>query len=206
MKQCPECGNSPSYHDRIDCEYDETPTDEWEKGLVGFRPAPVFDISQTDGEPLPELETEATDEADKLVPALLEAVSSLEVRVNVVSPAEWTHGDAKGICQYQSDDRPLVEVRDRENSADLSVTLVHEYARALLHGCVDEPERSKRELEAEAVGYIVGRYFRLDTSGSAFYLAAWQDEETDVILDRLHRINSSAREIIDVVDEVIDDE
>ncbi|MCU4744617.1 ArdC-like ssDNA-binding domain-containing protein [Natronoglomus mannanivorans] len=78
-KQCPECGNSPSYHDRSDCEYDDTPADEWEKGLVGFRPAPVFDISQTDGEPLPDLETEATGEADELVPALLEAASSLEV-------------------------------------------------------------------------------------------------------------------------------
>ncbi|GAB7120926.1 hypothetical protein JCM9743_33960 [Natrinema sp. JCM 9743] len=64
-KQCPDCGNSPSYHERSDCEYDETPLDSWEKGLVGFRPAPVFDISQTDGEPLPDLETEARGQADE---------------------------------------------------------------------------------------------------------------------------------------------
>jgi len=170
-KQCPECENSPSYHDRSDCEYDETSPEEWSKGLVGFRPAPVFDISQTEGEPLPELETEATGEADELVPALLEGASMLEVEAKVVSPAEWTHGDARGVCQYRSpSERPLIEVRDRENSADLAVTTVHEYAHARLHGDVDnETERSKRELEAEAVGYIVGRYFGLDTSGSAFY-------------------------------------
>ncbi len=206
-KQCPECGNSPSYHERSGCEYDETPPDEWSKGLVGFRPAPVFDISQTEGEPLPELETEATGDGDELVPALLEVASSLEIEVEVVSPEEWLHGRAMGVCHHRSDAQPLVEVRDRENQADLAVTLVHEYAHAMLHGGVDdETERSKRELEAEAVGYIVGRYFGLDTSGSAFYLAAWQDEETDTILDRLQRISSTGQKIIDVVDEVIDDE
>lgn len=34
--------------------------EEWSKGLVGFKPAPVFDVSQTEGEPLPELDTAAT--------------------------------------------------------------------------------------------------------------------------------------------------
>ncbi|WP_126664418.1 DUF955 domain-containing protein [Haloterrigena salifodinae] len=207
-KQCPECENSPSYHDQSDCEYDETSPEEWSEGLVGFRPTPVFDFSQTKGEPLPELETEATGEADELVPALLEGASMLEVEVEVVSPAEWPHGDASGVCQYRSPaQQPLIEVRDRENSADLAVTTVHEYAHALLHGAVDdETERSKRELEAEVVGYIVGRYFGLDTSGSAFYLAAWQGEESAAILDRLERISSTAAKIIDVVDEVITDE
>jgi len=99
-----------------------------------------------------------------------------------------------------------VEVRDRENEADLAVTLVHEYAHALLHSGPDtEDERAKRELEAEAVGYIVGRYFGLDTSGSAFYLAAWKGDEPETLLDRLDRISSTAQEIIDVVEGEIAD-
>ncbi|WP_222913160.1 ArdC-like ssDNA-binding domain-containing protein [Natrinema sp. SYSU A 869] len=202
-KQCPECENSPSYHDQSDCEYDETAPEEWSKGLVGFRPAPVFDISQTEGEPLPELETDASGDADELLPVLLEVASSLDVDVEVVSPTEWTHGDAKGICQYRSPaERSLVEVRNRENSAALAVTLVHEYAHARLHDDVtDEINRSKHELEAERVGYIVGRYFGLDTSGSAFYLAAWEGDEPAAIFDRLERISSTAAEIITVVDE-----
>ncbi|UHQ99178.1 ssDNA-binding domain-containing protein (plasmid) [Natrinema zhouii] len=207
-KQCPECENSPSYHNQSNCEYDETSPEDWSKGLVGFRPAPVFDISQTEGEPLPELETEATGDADELLPALLEAASSLEVHVEVVSKLEWPHGDAKGVCQYRTPvEQPLIEVRDRENTADLAVTVVHEYAHARLHGDINnETERSKRELEAEAVGYIVGRYFGLDTSGSAFYLAAWQGDEPETIFERLERISSTAAEIVDVVDEVITDE
>ena len=81
------------------------------------------------------------------------------------------------------------------------MTLIHEYAHALLHFDVDdECERSKREVEAEAVAYIVGRYVGLDTSGSAFYLAAWQDDDANVIQDRLGRIRTTAATIIEVID------
>jgi hypothetical protein len=52
-RRCPECENAQSYHERIECPYDETPPEAWSKGLVGFRPASVFDISQTEGESLP---------------------------------------------------------------------------------------------------------------------------------------------------------
>ncbi|WP_254533433.1 ImmA/IrrE family metallo-endopeptidase [Natrinema gelatinilyticum] len=209
-KRCPKCENSPNYHEVSDCDYNETPPKEWSKGLVGFRPAPVFDISQTDGEPLPELETAATGEAGDLLPALLEAADRLGVDVEVVPEREWSHGDTNGVCQYRpksSRERPLVEVCERENSASLAVTLVHEYAHALLHSDIDdETERSKRELEAESVAYIVGRYFGLDTSGSAFYLAAWESDEPETIFDRLERISATAEELIDTVDEVVSHE
>ena len=105
-----------------------------------------------------------------------------------------------GVCKYRSihSFQPVVEAKTRSNQADLAVTLIHEYAHALLHFDVDsEPERAKREVEAEAVAYIVGRYFDLDTSGSAFYLAAWENEDAAVIQERLGRISSTAQEIID---------
>ncbi|UTF55769.1 ImmA/IrrE family metallo-endopeptidase [Natronosalvus rutilus] len=203
-KQCPDCENSPSYHEKIGCEYDETPPEEWSKGLVGFNPAAVFDISQTEGEPLPELETEATGDAEGLVPLLRAATDELGVTVRIVDAAEWAHGDAKGVCKQRDihDFTPIVEAKARPNQADLAVTLIHEYAHALLHFDVDdEDERSKREVEAEAVAYIVGRYFGLDTSGSAFYLAAWHGDDPEVIQNRLGRISSTAQEIIETVAE-----
>jgi hypothetical protein len=96
--------------------------------------------------------------------------------------------------------RPLVEVQDRKNQADLAVTLLHEFAHALLHFDVDNgTERAKREVEAEAVAYIVGRYCGLDTSGSAFYLAAWNSDDTEVIQERLQRISRTAEELIGVL-------
>nr|WP_233340636.1 ArdC-like ssDNA-binding domain-containing protein [Haloprofundus sp. MHR1] len=201
-KQCPECENSPSYHEQSDCDYDETSPEEWSKGLVGFKPTAVFDVSQTEGEPLPELETEAAGDADDLVPALLDAAATLDIDVRVVDAAEWEHGDAKGVCKHRTlhGCQPVVEAKARSNQADLAVTLIHEYAHALLHFDVDdEPERAKREVEAEAVAYIVGRYFNLDTSGSAFYLAAWQDDDAESIQERLGRISSTAQEVIGTV-------
>jgi hypothetical protein len=203
-KQCPECENSPSYHKNSDCEYDETPLEEWSRSLVGFKPAPVFDISQTDGEPLPELKTEATGDSDDLVPQLLDAADEFDVTARIISEEEWSHGEAKGVCKGQSpvDTHPRVEVRNRENDADLARTLIHEYAHALLHfDGDDDSERSKREVEAEAIAYIVGRYCGLDTSGSAFYLAAWESDDPEVVRDRLGRISRTSEQLITVLED-----
>ncbi|GAA0291018.1 hypothetical protein GCM10009066_01890 [Halarchaeum salinum] len=200
--QCPECGNSPNYHERSDCEYDETPPEEWSEGLVGFRPASVFDVSQTEGEPLPELETAATGDAGDLVTVLEDAAAELDVEVRIVDTDEWIHGQAEGICKPRgADERPVVEVRNRANEADLAVTLIHELAHALLHGAISDPlARSEQELEAEAVAYIVGRHYGLDTSNSSFYLAAWAGDDPEAIRERLGRISRTAEQLIDVVD------
>ncbi|MDZ7701641.1 MAG: ArdC-like ssDNA-binding domain-containing protein [Halobacteriales archaeon] len=203
-KRCPSCENATTYHEKSDCEYDETPPEQWSKGLVGFRPVPVFDVSQTEGEPLPELETGARGDAEGLVQALLEAAAELKIEVRLVDRVNWSHDNAKGICRASDSDleRALVEVIDRENEADLATTLVHEYVHAELH--VDDfevDERAKREVEAEAVAYIIGRHFGLDTSNSAFYLAAWQGEEADTIQERIERISSTAEYFVEILDD-----
>ena len=201
--KCPECGNSPSYHERADCEYDETEPEEWSRGLVGFRPTSVFDISQTEGESLPELETEAYGESGGLVEALLAATDDLGVDASIVPPEEWTHGSARGVCEHRSPTtmNPVVESIDRENRADLASTLVHEFAHALLHfECDDDTERSCREVEAEAVAYIVSRHFGLDADNAAFYLAAWDGEAPETVRNRLDRISKTAAEIIEAVE------
>ena len=162
----------------------------------------MFDVSQTEGEPLPDLDTEAVGEAGNLVPSLRDGADELGVDVRIVPADEWEHGAAEGVCTERSPHslQPLVEVQDRENQADLAVTLIHEYAHALLHFDVnDGTERTKREVEAEAVAYIVGRYCGLDTSGSAFYLAAWNSDDTEVIQERLERISRTAEELIGVL-------
>ena len=202
-KRCPKCKNAPSYHDQINCEYDERPPGEWSKGLVGFRPTTVFDVSQTEGEPLPELETAATGDGSDLVERLTEVAEDLGVAVRIVEADEWEYGEAMGVCKYRCihSFQPVVEAKARSNQADLAVTLIHEYAHALLHFSVDtELERAKREVEAEAVAYIVGRFFDLDTSGSAFYLAAWENEDSEVIQDRLGRISSTAQDLIEALE------
>ena len=201
-RQCPSCGNSAKHHERTDCD-ESTSDDEWPTGLVGFKPASVFDVSQTEGEPLPSLKTTTLGDADDLLGRLLDAAEDLEITVSVVPATEWTHGEATGVCKrFGFDAEPLIEVCDRANEADLAGTLIHEYAHALLHFDVNEEvERAKREVEAEAVAYIVGRYSGLDVSGSAFYLAAWQSDAMDVLIDRLGRISQTAATLIEAIED-----
>jgi hypothetical protein len=45
-----------------------------------------------------------------------------------------------------------------------------------------------REVEAEAVAYVVGRHFGLDTSYSAFYRPVWTDEDLENIEDHLNAL------------------
>ncbi len=138
------------------------------------------------------------------MPALENTAADIGVTVRIVNADEWAHGDPTGVCKYrnQRDLQPVVEAKARSNEADLAVTLIHEFAHALLHSDItDETERAKREVEAEAVAYIVGRYCGLNTSGSAFYLAAWQGDDSEVIQERLGRISSTAQEIIGSLEE-----
>jgi hypothetical protein len=209
-ERCPECGNSESYHDNdhVDCtHHEESDPDTWDEGVVGFKPTSVFDVSQTEGEPLPDLETEtdagAVDDPSALRERLLESADEIGVDVNVVAPENWSHGEARGICTSTNpySCNPLVKVRDRDNDADFCRTLIHEYVHARLHFQIDnDDERSKREVEAESVAYLVARYLGFDPENSKFYLARWADDDTDTIQNRLSRITDTAGEFIEAFD------
>ncbi|WP_276248551.1 ImmA/IrrE family metallo-endopeptidase [Haladaptatus sp. YSMS36] len=202
-KKCPGCGNGPSYHAKSECEFDDTPPDEWDRGIVGFTPVPVFDISQTEGEPLPELDTDVSGDGSTLLPTLLETAETLDIDVELVSPDAWSYGRARGVCFPSGDqrNRPHILVKRHANEAAVTHTLVHELAHALLHpGGINTDEKAKREVEAESVAYIVSRYCGLDADNAAFYLASWHREETVELIVRLKRIRETARQLIKNID------
>ena len=200
-KKCPECGNSPSYHsrDHVDCEHhEESDPESWRQGVVGFKPTSVFDVSQTEGEPLPELDLDAHGEADGLVNALLDAADRLSFDVSLVPEDDWNKS-SEGVTSWDPISmHPRVQVKDRENKAAVARVLVHEYAHAELHGGSDDATEAK-EVEADAVAYIVGRYFGLDVSNAANYLAAWNEDAPEAIEDRLDRISETAERLIKTI-------
>ncbi len=86
-KKCPECGDSPGWHEqaKTDCKYhEESEPEAWSTGVVGFKPVPVFDISQTEGEPLPDLDTAATDDGTEFRAAVEDACEDLPVEYEAV--------------------------------------------------------------------------------------------------------------------------
>jgi hypothetical protein len=206
--KCPECGNSPSWHEdgKTDCEYHEESNPEaWGSGVVGFKPVPVFDISQTEGEPLPELDTAAEGDGTALRYAVEDACENLPVEYDAVPARQWSHGQARGVCKgiapYSAD--PVIEVKERADDAAFTGVLVHELAHALLHypELRDSDERAKREVEAEAVAYVVCQHFGLDASGASLYLAAWSEDPTDILEERLERIRETSERLIEAIDD-----
>jgi hypothetical protein len=195
---CPDCQNSPTYTDHDDCTY-ETPQDEWQTDVVGFRPVPVFDVSQTAGEPLPELDTAARGGSAATLDRVLTAGhEGLGLDVALVEPEAWSHGDAAGVCHHGGT-TPTVRVKDRAPGATAG-TLLHEYAHAVLHdGALPNDERAAREVEAETVAYLAGRRLGLDTERSARYLAAWDGDAAETVRERLGRIQRTTTQILDAV-------
>jgi antirestriction protein ArdC len=193
---CPSCGEFVQGHG--ECR-EETPTEEWPQTVVGFRSVAVFDISQTEGEPLPELEREAHGDADWLLGALQQIADDWDIAVGIVAEEAWSHGSAWGVYG-SADDR--IELRDRENTADLARTFLHELAHARLHP--ETPDDSEQaaafELDAEATAAIVGRHVGLDTSDSRWYLSAWSHDEGVSLTDRCEQIASTAQALIERID------
>nr|WP_305794390.1 ImmA/IrrE family metallo-endopeptidase [Halomarina rubra] len=196
-ERCPTCHESRRWHEESGCR-ETTPTEEWERGVVGFKPVPVFDASQTEGEPLPALETMAYGDGKPLLARLLECARALGVEVRLIDEQEWPLGNARGACQYRGKRAPLVFLKRSDKAADMASTLIHEYAHALLHmdRSVSRPERAKREVEAESVAYVVGRHFGLEVDNSALYIARWADDESEVLTERLERISKTAQQVI----------
>jgi hypothetical protein len=195
-RACPSCGDSVQRYG--DCN-EEMPTEEWPQTVVGFRSVAVFDISQTEGEPLPELEREAHGQAGWLVDALHEVANDHDIPVRVIEESEWPHGSAWGVYGTATDQ---IDLRSRENTADLARTFLHELAHARLHpeAPVDSQQAAAFELDAEATAAIVGRHFDLDTSGSRWYLSAWAHDEDVSVTDRCEEIAVTARELIKQID------
>lgn len=166
--------------------------------VKGFRRVGVFDVGQTEGEPLVEVCRPLLGGDDQNLFGRLGAVaSSVGFEVNLTNMPVGVYGD----CTYGS---RRIRVARSAAPAQAAKTLAHEIAHALLHeGCDD---RALAELEAESTAYVVCRHLGLDTSDySLGYVSTWAGG-TDVALRQIKescsRITATARVIIDRVVEL----
>lgn len=162
---------------------------------VSFRPVPVFDLGQTEGEPLPTLASRLTGSVSDF--------DGLRAKLIALAPVPVTFedfpGDANGF--FNSSERRIV-IRGGMSEEQTIKTLAHEIAHSLLHGdgCEQEnADRETREVQAESVAYVVCRWLGLDTASYSFgYVAGWsKGKETKTLTDSLETIRKAARVIID---------
>jgi len=140
--------------------------------IVGVKPVSVFDVSQTDGDPLPE-PPKATLLTGQAPPGLWDALQGfVEAQGYTVSRGDC--GEANGITMFDS---RQVRVRADIDDAAAVKTLAHEAGHVLLHA-PDQRQpftcRGVIEVEAESVAFMVTAAHGLDASQYTFnYVAGW---------------------------------
>ncbi len=143
--------------------------------VTRFRVVTVFDISQTDGDPLPEHPCQAlTTDSERgrwLYARLLDIAKAERVSVRT---AEDIRGTANGF--YLPDSHAIV-LAPRLSDDQRAKTLCHELAHALLHRTTGKP-REEQEAEAEGTAFVVAAWAGLDTSHYSFgYVADWAGQK-----------------------------
>jgi len=156
--------------------------------LGGFKVVYVFDVSQTDGEPLPEPPEWKSPQKNA---ELNRKLTGFAISHNIVVLEKEQPGEVQG--------RSLNGTVEIDPSAGAK-TLVHEIAHELLHNA-DAPKLhvNIRELEAESVAYVVCKHFGLDGFSSPNYVAL-HGATSDLILTHLDRIRTTAARIIKAVE------
>lgn len=164
---------------------DESPA----KAVYGFRAVYVFDVSQTEGEELPEFSRVSGDPGDWL-DCLKGLVSMRDIELRY----EESLGGADGISEGGK-----IALRAGMPAAEEFSVLVHELAHELLHRSERRKEttRKTRELEAEAVAFVVSHYVGLEgVQRSADYIQLYSGDK-ELLMQSLDHIQRVSAEIIE---------
>ena len=185
---------------------DGTPqTEEVEIKIPAFRAVSVFDVSQTDGEPLPELEAKE----------LLSTVEGYEDFINAITYVahapigfEDIPGASKG---YFNIEKNRIAVQEGMSESQTLKTMVHETAHSMLHNkevnkediLAPAKDRNTKEVEAESIAFTVYNHFSIDTSDySVGYIAGWSNgKDMKELKSSLDTIRRTASELITGIEE-----
>ena len=184
--------------------------EEREVEIPMFRPVKVFDVSQTDGKPLPELASSLSGSVQNYEIFMEALRRSAPVPLSVEPMATNMDG-------YFSPDRQSIAIREGMSEVQTVSAAVHEIAHSKLHnyakaqeeavraGDKEPPKKKDRnteEVEAESISYAVCQYYGIQTGENSFgYIATWsQDKTLPELRASLETINKAAGELIVDID------
>ena len=182
-----------------------TITEEKEVQIPMFRPVKVFDVSQTDGKPLPERVQSPVAELTGNVEhyeAFMEALRRISPVPIEMKPLS---NDLDG---FFSPSKQSITLRDGMSEVQTVCAAVHEIAHSKLHDYAKQPnsqpkDSSTEEIEAESIAYTVCAYFGIETSANSFgYVATWsKDKDLKAFKDSLDTIRKTSSELISGVEQ-----
>lgn len=155
---------------------------------VIFKVGHVFDVSQTDGQPLPDI-NQASGDPGVMLHRLHDLILARQISLVHVPNLSGAHGVSEG---------GRIKVLSGLAPATEFSVLVHELAHELLHRGKDRPRsRKQRELEAEAVAYVVCSGVGIDSRlATADYIRLYGGDN-ELLVQSLGRIQPVARQILD---------
>lgn len=183
---------------KVEVERPDGDTEE-KRQVMGFRMVPVFDVSQTSGEELPEpvklLEGEAP---EGVFAALTKVAEGIGFKVELAAEIEG-HEGANGVCAH--DTKTLTVATADRSTAQQTKSLAHEVGHAILHGSAEaRADRGTVELEAESTAYVVCQQLGMKTDEYSFgYVAGWAGGDAEKVREQIKasgaRINQASKQI-----------
>ena len=180
-------------------------TEVQEIQVPAFKIVSVFDVSQTEGEPLPSIGVE---ELTGGVERYREFFKALEQTSPVPIGFEDIPGGSHG---YYHLTEKRIAIQEGMSELQTLKTAIHEIAHSKLHAIdpeapaieqADRPDSRTREVQAESVAYAVCQHYGLDTSDYSFgYVAGWSSgKDLKELKASLETIRATAHELITTID------
>ena len=181
-------------------------TEEKEVSIPMFKVVSVFDVSQTEGKPLPQLAyslSGAVEHYEEFMEAL-KRTSTVPIKV------EHTETNVDGFFDLTNQS---ITIQAGMSEIQTVCAVIHEIAHSRLHNydhmtevaddgetllTPAEKDRHTEEVEAESISYAVCQYFGIETSDNSFgYIASWsQGKELKELRASLEIINRTSSELI----------
>lgn len=179
----------------IDSEDDKH---ESEIRVTSFRIVTVFDVSQTEGDPIPTLGVDELSSAVDGYSRIFNAILSI-----TTVPVTFEHIPGKSKGYFSSIDNRIA-LREGMSESQTLKTLIHEAAHTILHNSTQQiKDQRTREVEAESIAYTVLQHFGIDTSEYSFgYIAGWSsDKNTKELKSSLRTIQKTSSEFITAIED-----
>ena len=180
-------------------------TEVQEIQVPAFKIVSVFDVSQTEGEPLPSIGVEELTGSVERYGEFFKALEQTSpVPIGFEDIPSGSHG-------YYHLTEKRIAIQEGMSELQTLKTAIHEIAHSKLHAIdpeapaieqADRPDSRTREVQAESVAYAVCQHYGLDTSDYSFgYVAGWSSgKELKELKASLETIRATAHELITTID------
>jgi antirestriction protein ArdC len=173
--------------------------------LTGFGVGRVFDIAQTDGEPLPEVPVPRLEgEQGRALWDDLRQIAEVDrIRVRTLLPSQMPSDETMGYYIPSKREIHVAEYGQRQMTKTLAHELAHHFH--LSFEGEEATERAERETVAESVAFVAAAHYGLDTGERSFpYIAVWaqNQERFRAQLGVIQRLSARLIDAVDLVREV----